>query len=148
MDFLLQNSARISENEDDDEEKYTLSMSILNFLKCSSMAPLMQEHMLEKDIIFKKILMNEDNNSSQTIKEIPIDIENSNMGRSLQCLIDCISGNETIAPYSDVSLRVFMRLADILMYQHCCFYCVIETQDDPPKKLRKMYKAIYKKKKN
>ena len=52
--------------------------------------------MQDKDVIFKLILMREDINSSETIKEIPIDIENTKLGRSIQCLIDCISGNDTI----------------------------------------------------
>ena len=123
-------------------------MSILNFLKCSSNAPLMQEYMQDKDIIFKQILMREDINSTQTIKEIPIDLESTNMGRSIQCLIDCISGNETIEPYSDVSLRIFMRMADILTFQHACYYCEVETKDNVPKKLFKKQKKIYLKKKN
>ena len=30
-------------------------------------------------------------------------------------LIECISGLDTICPFSDVSLRVLMRIADVLM---------------------------------
>lgn len=81
--------------------------------------------------------MQEDVNSSPTIKEVPIDIENTMMGRSIQCLIDCISGNDSIEPYSDVSLRIFMRMADILMFRHTCHYCDIETTNNPERKLKK-----------
>jgi hypothetical protein len=52
------------------------------------------------------------------VKRIPIDIENSMLGRDINTLIETISGNDTIQPYSDVSLRVLMRIADILMYRH------------------------------
>jgi hypothetical protein len=30
-------------------------------------------------------------------------------------LIECISGMDTIGPFSDVSLRILMRVADVLM---------------------------------
>ena len=77
------NLSRICENEEDDREKYTLSLSILNFLKCSSNAPLMQIHLMDRDALVKEILMKEDRNSSSNIKTIPIDIENSFMCRSI-----------------------------------------------------------------
>ena len=40
------------------------------------------------------------------------------LGRDINTMIETISGNDTIQPYSDVSLRVLMRMADILMFRH------------------------------
>jgi hypothetical protein len=34
----------------------------------------------------------------------------------MNCLIDLITGQETLSPYCDVSLRIIMRIADLLMF--------------------------------
>jgi hypothetical protein len=77
---------------DDDEEKYALSLSILNFLKAATLAPMMQKYLTNKSDKFKSILYYEDLNSSDTVKSVPIDIENTIIGKDMNCLIDCISG--------------------------------------------------------
>ena len=59
------------------------------------------------------------------IKEIPIDIENTFIGKEINTLIDCISGIETIIPYSDVSFRILARMADILMCRDALVYYTI-----------------------
>lgn len=41
LSILMRNSVRVSDLEDDDKEKYVLSLSILNFIKASSMAGIM-----------------------------------------------------------------------------------------------------------
>ena len=55
LDFLCRNQGefRIVENEDEDREKYTLSLSILNFIKASSQREKMMEIMQDKEDIFK-----------------------------------------------------------------------------------------------
>jgi hypothetical protein len=57
-------------------------------------------------------------------------MENTTLGRNMNSLIDTISGNDTIQPYCDVSLRVFIRIADILMFRHSCDFATIEEKDD------------------
>jgi len=81
---------------DDDEEKYALSLSILNFLKASTLAPMMQKYLINKSEKFKSILYYEDMFSSDTVKSVPIDIENTIIGKEMNSLIDCISGQNTI----------------------------------------------------
>jgi hypothetical protein len=39
LSILQRNLIRISDSEDEDKEKYALSLSILNFVKASSIAP-------------------------------------------------------------------------------------------------------------
>lgn len=75
----------------------------------------MQTFMKNQSKIFKQILINEDKFSTEVIKEIPVDIENTYIGRDISTLIDCFSGIDSISPYSDVSFRVLARIADILM---------------------------------
>lgn len=106
------------EIDDEDTEKYTLSLSILNFLKASSDKPMMKMYLRGKNTLFRKILTNEDNFSSKLVKDIPIDIETTMFGREMHTLMECISGVEAVEAYCDVSLRVIMRMADILMYRH------------------------------
>jgi hypothetical protein len=63
-------------------------------------------------------LINEDLYSSKLISKIPIDIENTKISEDVESLIYLLSGdsNSSLHPYSDVSVRVIMRIADILMY--------------------------------
>lgn len=110
--------SRLVEIDDEDTEKYTLSLSILNFLKASSDKPMMKMYLRGKNTLFRKILTNEDIFSSKLVKDIPIDIETTMFGREMHTLMECISGVETVEAYCDVSLRVIMRMADILMYRH------------------------------
>ena len=109
---------RLVESEDDDDQKYILSLSILNFLKSSSHMHLMYPFMQNKGAIFKKILYYEDVCSSKKVCTIPIDIENTQIGRDVINILETFTGNEAIEPYSDVSCRLMMRIADILMNRH------------------------------
>jgi hypothetical protein len=78
-------------------------------------APNMQRHMTLKNKIFKKILMSEETFSSEKISELSIDIETTHIGSEINCLIEGLSGLDTLKPFSNVSLRVIMRMADVLM---------------------------------
>ena len=99
------------------------------------MAKLMSETLEDNNLIFRTILLYEDLNSSPRIKTCPLDIENSSMGKDIVCLLETVSGVESIQPYSDVSLRVIMRMADCLMFRHECFPCDIKITDDVAEKL-------------
>lgn len=99
--------------------------------------------MRKKDEIFKQILISEELYSSDRVKTIPIDIENSMLGREMNTLISTISGNETVQPYCDVSLRVIMRIADILMFRHEYKYYDIQSGEDIVKELNDYYVKIY-----
>ena len=97
--------------------------------------------------LFKRILINEDEKSSEKVKQVPLDIENSFYGRHMNALLETISGNETIEPYCDVALRVLIRIADILLYRHTCSFVEINPGDDPKEKLFEMQRKNYDKKK-
>jgi len=120
LNILNKNLMRVSDLQDEDDEKYVLSLSIINFLKASTHAPIMHRHMRGKAHVLKQILMNEDLYSSIRLKSTPIDIENSFIGRDINCLLETVSGVQSINPYCDVSLRVIMRIADLLQARHFC----------------------------
>lgn len=119
---------RTCEQDDEDEEKYTLSLSIINFLRASSGVDKMTRYMKGKTDVFKKILQNEDRYSSKMIKHIPIDIENTWFGREMHVLKECVYGVDGLEPYSDVSFRVISRMADILMMRHS--YKMFEIKEE------------------
>ena len=48
-------------------------------------------------------------------------------GREIHTLSECVSGVDALEAYSDVSLRVIMRMADILMYRHS--YKIFDIKD-------------------
>ena len=126
------------DDDDDDQQKYILSLSILNFLKVSSCSPIMQQYMKNQGKILNRIINYEDIHSSERVKRIPLDIENTTMGRYMQPMIDTISGNDSIEPYCDVALRVLIRIGDILMFRHRSDFCIIEEKDDVAQKLTSM----------
>lgn len=95
-------------------EKYALSISILTFIKSASYSQVMKDKFSNKNVIFKQILMNEENYSTAKVLTTPIDIEYSNLGRDMSTLVDCIGGSVSLTPYCNVSLRVIMRMADVL----------------------------------
>lgn len=147
LGILQRNSARIELGEED-EEKYALSLSIINFLKASSKAPLMLKYLKQKNAICKKILINEDLFSSDQVKLIPIDIENTCIGRDINCLMDTISGISLIQPYGDVAVRVLMRMADILQSRHFVdVFHIDQSMQDVTEGLTKFHKEMYKRKK-
>ena len=59
--------------------------------------------------------MKEEMYSSEQINDLSIDIETTHIGSEINCLIEGLSGLETLQPFSNVSLRVIMRMADVLM---------------------------------
>jgi hypothetical protein len=122
---------RVNESDEDDFEKYGLSLSIMNFLKCSSNQIMMQDHIDDiPDInqIFKRILQNEDLYSSSKVNTCPIDLENTWIARQIPVLMETFQDQDYIEPYSDVSLRILMRIGDILMFRHEMNFDVIKTE--------------------
>lgn len=148
INILHRNLIRDVQLMEDDEEKYTLSVSILNFIKASSKASKMKQYLVDKQDVFKQILISEDRFSTERVKQLPIDIENSIIGREIRHLMEVISGGETLQPYSDVSLRLIMRMADVLMFRHHIMYVPIdESTEDIQDTLMSYQMQIYKKKK-
>jgi len=121
---------RTTEDEGEDQEKFCLSASILNFFKLSSLAPIMQKYLKDRNKNFTRLLYLEDQFSSSKAKTVPIDIENTVMGREMNALLDAISSYEGVQPYCDVALRVLMRMADVLMYRHECQAFEMSQHDD------------------
>ena len=134
---------------EEDAEKYALSLSIINFLKAASLSPIMQSYLsCAKSSTFRQILINEDLHSSERVKTIPVDIENSWIGREMKCLIDTVTDVDTIQPYCDVSLRVIMRMADVLMCRNEYPFYDITRGEDQTGELMKFQEKVYRKKKD
>ena len=92
LDLLASNIDERRE-EESDSEKYPLSLSILNFLKCASRAENMRGHIEEipgKSDILKKLLISEDRFGSGKVSTCPIDIENTALALDLSVLIEII----------------------------------------------------------
>lgn len=148
LDILMKNSERVMAIKEEDDQKYALSLSILNFLKQSTEAETMHKYMRNKNTIFKQILIREERYSSDFVKEVPVDIESTYLGREISSLIETISGVETVSPYSDASFRVISRMADILMNRNDCKpYEMKQSSDGAIEELMDFQKNIYKKRK-
>ena len=81
----------------------------------------MQKYLKGKGSLFKQIMIHEDLHSSTMMKDVPIDMETTWIGNDMQTLVSCFVGQETVHPYSDVSLRLIMRMADLLMGNRHCY---------------------------
>ena len=56
-------------------------------------------------------------------------------------LIECMTGIETVSPYGDVSFRILMKIADILMDRQVCHpFDVIEKNSDSMEDIFKFQK--------
>jgi len=79
------------------------------------------------------------------VKEVPVDIENTCIGREMSCLIETLQGANAIQPYGDVSFRVISRMADILMNRnHCQVYKMNRNSREIVDDLMRFQKTIYK----
>lgn len=108
----------------------------------------MARHLRNKNKFFKQILINEEFHSSEQVKIVPIDIENTYMGREINCLLETIAGVESVQPYSDVSFRVISKIADVLTTDNTCQACNIgRNTDDPTKDIFRFYKELYRQRK-
>lgn len=47
--------------------------------------------------------------------KVPVEIEDTWMGRNMDVLISSVTGADSIEPYNYVSFRVLQRMADVLM---------------------------------
>jgi len=77
--------------------------------------------------------MREERHSSDIVKTIPIDIENTYMGGEMNCLLETISGIDSVQPYSDVSFRILSKIADVLTNNSSCPVFLISKISNEPK---------------
>jgi len=100
---------------EEQEEKAILSLACLYFLKAASENPTVRVYMVDQNALnsMKKSLYYEE----QLMKNypVPIDIENTYIGRNMEYLFRCMVGNESLEPNSIVSYRIISRIADLLM---------------------------------
>lgn len=115
LSILKRNQFREVDDEEEEHEKYTLSLSILNFLKHCSLESKIRHHLEGKKDILKEILFAEmQYTTSPKYRKIPIEIEDTYMGNSFDVLREAINGNDKLQCYNYVSFRILHQMADIL----------------------------------
>ena len=105
------------DDPEEEEEKYILSLSILNFFKFASEADQTKVHLKNKQEILKKILYSEQQNTIY-YKDTPIEVEDTYLGHSFDALRNAITGHESINPYNFVSFRILHRMANLLQGEY------------------------------
>lgn len=113
---LGRNMERNLINEPEEEkEKAALSVACVHFLKVASENFAIRAYMIEENAFqgLKKSLYFEEQYMTQ--ESVPIDIENTYTGRTIEHLFRCMSGQDALSPKSIVSYRVIRRIADLLM---------------------------------
>lgn len=116
----------MSDGHEEDEEKFILTLSVIQLLKIVSVSKLSKMLSWKKKLL-RRILKLEEMYSSNLMSKLPTDVENTMLGRQADTIADCIIGSteknlgeagQTIIMYSNVSWRLMARLADILMQSH------------------------------
>ena len=100
---------------EEEKEKASLSVSCVHFLKVASENLAIRAYMVEENASqgLKKSLYFEE--QYMTPASVPIDIENTHTGKTIEHLFRCMTGQDALSPKSIVSYRVIRRVADLLM---------------------------------
>jgi len=116
LDILIKNQQRLVDDENEEEEKLVLSLSCLNFLKFASTSADLRRYMENRGDLFQRALYAEFANSSYETSKTPVEIEDTQLGMSMEILAQPINpGQESLEPYNYVAFRVIQRIADVLM---------------------------------
>ena len=119
LDILTKDMDRkVDDSIDEEQEKYTLALSIINFLQFVSEED-QTKHILAKQSKFlKPILMAEQENlGSNMFLKIPIEIETTALGSRLKSLIELLTGPTCLKPYTYISFRVLHAMANLLQFE-------------------------------
>lgn len=108
------------EEADEEEEKYTLALSILNFLKHVSKEVKTKDQLKNKGEVLKRILYAEQQHTRDFQFVItPIEIEVTQMGMDFEALRGAIQqGFRQIEPYNYISFRILHQMANLLQQEY------------------------------
>jgi hypothetical protein len=115
LDILIRNQKRDVEDETEESEKLALSISIIHFLKFTSINHDLRRYMMNRNEAFKLALFSEEQYTSSEALKYPIEIEETWIGRNIEPLTNSLTGSYSIEPYNIVSFRVIQRMANVLM---------------------------------
>jgi hypothetical protein len=103
------------DDSEEEREKNTLSLSILNFLKIASNDKRLRQQLVRSsDFLYENLKAEQ--KSIQKWKKCPIDLESTQLGSQMQVLRELLAGKDHtgIMPYNFLSYRVIARMADLL----------------------------------
>ena len=115
MEILMRDMARNLMNQpEEQEEKITLAISCLHFLKVISANDSVKSYFSSDAALqcMKVSLFCEEKLMPDC--DVPIDVECTWIGRKVDHLFQCMTGDESILPYSLLSYRLISRIADVL----------------------------------
>jgi len=114
--IMLKNQERRVDDEEEEEEKYTLALSVVNFLKHVSKESKTRDQLKNKSEVLKKLLFDEFDKTTQTkFRLTPVEIESTQMGLDFEALLYAIrTSHEQIEPYNLVSFRILHQMANLL----------------------------------
>jgi hypothetical protein len=117
FDIILKNEERNAVHEIENLQKAMLSLSIVNFLYNCSCFESMKNIFQEPRNSYKlcKILYYEEFFREKSFS-LPVEIEKTKTGSNLMIIFDCMKSESfSLRPYTYVSLRIMIHMADILM---------------------------------
>lgn len=83
-----------------------MSLSCLHFLKFASVNADMKKYLLNRHDQFKQALHADETATSYEMSKIPVEVEDTWMGRNMDVLIFSVTGADSIEPYNYVSFRI------------------------------------------
>lgn len=108
----------------------------------------------KKQFYLRRLLKLEELYSSPLSKQLPIDIECTQLGRDASALLSALvdrpdnakgEKDEPVSPYCDMSFRLLSRLADALMQKHDFESCEVEAVQEAVERMNKFQNAFYQK---
>jgi len=108
-------SRNVASDEEEQEEKVTLNLACIYFLKVASDNPIARAFMINQTALaqFKESLYYE--HLYMKDYPVPMDLENTFIGSNNDYLLRCISEEKAISPDSLVAYRLVSKMADNLL---------------------------------
>jgi hypothetical protein len=115
-DILMKNSERLTSDEGESEQKLMLSIALNTFLINCSAFENIRKFFSERKITTKicKILNFEETKLNELVN-LPIEVEKTRTGWSMINLHDIFKNEYPLYPYSFVTVRVMIHIADMMM---------------------------------
>jgi len=112
---LVRNSQRETQgSESEENQKSALSVAIVKFLRLCGQRPTLRKLLRSPEICnrFPEVMKNEE--ELHTAQAEDIGLEQTWIGRSLENLLACLTGEKALHPRKRVTFRVLSRMADVL----------------------------------
>lgn len=130
FDLLLKNEESSAVYENESMQKSIVSRNLVVFLtNCSLYECLSSTFKEQRNILKMQKVLHYEELFVEESYNLPIEIEKSKSGRNLDNLVNCFNGEFQVTPYTYISLRILIHLADLLMNYPILIFTISDTDE-------------------